>query len=163
MDMTNSTSLPFFEDTRTWQLSDTSYHGDEVPYQVLPPELAATTTFDLYDTAMFPYPIATKRLPMWEISNKIFFYVVIILVALLGNGLVVATVLVNLRMRTTTNFYIVNLAVSDLMVTLSCTWVHLVDDLTEGWVLGAFFCKFNSFVQGRRQLILKFMFIIVIE
>jgi len=30
------------------------------------------------------------------------------------------------RLRTPTNVYIVSLAVSDLMVTLSCTWVHLV-------------------------------------
>ena len=28
-------------------------------------------------------------------------------------------------------------------------WVHLVDDLTEGWVLGAFFCVFNTFAQGQ--------------
>ena len=34
------------------------------------------------------------------------------------------------------------------MVTVSCSWVHLVHDLTEGWVLGAFFCRVNSFTQG---------------
>ena len=105
---------------------------------------------DLLDVSNFTYPPELlKKVPVWEMIVKIFFNVLMILVALLGNMAVVLTVWRNKRMWTTTNFYIVNLAVSDLMVTLSCTWVHLVDDLTEGWVLGAFFCKFNSFAQGK--------------
>jgi hypothetical protein len=51
-------------------------------------------------------------------------------------------------MRTTTNYYIVNLAVADLLVTVCCMWVTLIDDVTEGWVLGAFFCRINTFMQG---------------
>ena len=51
-----------------------------------------------------------------------------------------------------TNFFIVNLAVCDLMVTSLCTWVHLVGDFTHDWLLGAFFCKFNGFVQGKSIL-----------
>ncbi|KAL5018154.1 hypothetical protein ScPMuIL_003876, partial [Solemya velum] len=50
-------------------------------------------------------------------------------------------------MQTVTNYYIVNLAIADLMVTVSCSWVSLVDDITEGWVLGDFFCKLNTFTQ----------------
>ncbi|KAL5019369.1 hypothetical protein ScPMuIL_005091 [Solemya velum] len=34
-----------------------------------------------------------------------------------------------------------------MLITIFCSWVHLVDDLTEGWVLGAFLCKFDSFAQ----------------
>ncbi|ELU17570.1 hypothetical protein CAPTEDRAFT_62906, partial [Capitella teleta] len=85
--------------------------------------------------------------PVWEAGVKIASYMVIIVMALIGNLLVLVTVARTRRLHTTTNFYIVNLAVSDLLVTLMCTWVHLVDDLTEGWVLGAFFCKFNTFAQ----------------
>ena len=79
---------------------------------------------------------------------KISVYCVIIVVSLVGNGLVACVVWRNKKMQTPTNFYIVNLAVSDLMVTCFCSWVHLVDSLSEGWVLGAFFCKVNSFSQG---------------
>ena len=97
----------------------------------------------------FPYLGELKHVPAWEAGIKIAGYAVIIVVALLGNLLVLVTVARTRRLHTTTNFYIVNLAVSDLLVTLMCTWVHLVDDLTEGWVLGAFFCKFNTFAQGK--------------
>ena len=103
---------------------------------------------DSWNTSIIPYPpIPTK--PTWEILLKSLFSAIIIIAAILGNTLVIYIVWRNKRMRTTTNYFLVNLAVSDLMVTLSCTWVHLVDDLTEGWVLGAFFCKFNSFAQGK--------------
>ncbi len=106
----------------------------------------------LYDeTRYLNYPGIFKETPMWEIVVKATFYVIIILVALLGNLAVVATIWKKQRLHTTTNYYLVNLAVSDLMVTLSCTWVHLVDDLTENWVLGAFFCRINSFVQSKQQ------------
>ncbi|KAK3089722.1 hypothetical protein FSP39_005898 [Pinctada imbricata] len=54
-------------------------------------------------------------------------------------------------MQTTTNYFIVNLAVCDIFVTVSCAWVRLVDNLTEGWVLGSFFCKFNSFAQVEKN------------
>lgn len=75
-------------------------------------------------------------------------YGVVILLSLIGNVAVLFVVARNKRMHTPTNYFIVNLAISDIMVTSSCTWVHLVDNLTEGWVLGAFFCKINSFAQG---------------
>ena len=102
-----------------------------------------------FDTSKIPYMGNLDSPPPWEVVVKAFFYSIIILMSLVGNSLVVYIVWKNRTMRTTTNFFIVNLAVSDLMVTCSCTWVHLVDDLTEGWVLGAFFCKFNSFAQGK--------------
>ncbi|ELT92554.1 hypothetical protein CAPTEDRAFT_73422, partial [Capitella teleta] len=82
-----------------------------------------------------------------EIGLKVTTYAVVMLAALLGNSLVIFIVFRNQRMRTTTNFYLVNLAVADLLVTLMCSWVHLVDSLTENWVLGAFFCRANSFAQ----------------
>jgi neuropeptide FF receptor 2 len=75
-------------------------------------------------------------------------YGLIILLALIGNAVVILVVARNKRMHTPTNYFIVNLAVSDILVTSMCTWVHLVHDVTEGWVLGAFFCKINSFAQG---------------
>ena len=108
--------------------------------------------FDEDDTSHIPYPGEFISLPVWELSMKIAFSSLITLLALVGNTIVIAIVWKNKNMHTPTNYYIVNLAVSDLMVTLSCTWVHLVDNVTEGWVLGAFFCKFNSFAQGKTRI-----------
>ncbi|XP_064618293.1 substance-P receptor-like [Liolophura sinensis] len=106
-----------------------------------------TVEFMEYDLRSVPYPRPRHSLPWWEITLKVFFYVVIILIALIGNVMVIVVVIRDKRMRTTTNFYIVNLATSDLLVILSCAWVHLVNSLSDNWVLGAFFCKVNSFAQ----------------
>ena len=100
-------------------------------------------------THLIPYPGHIQSKPVWEIVVKCLAYSIVILLALLGNMLVVIVVAQNKRMRNNTYYFLVNLAVSDIMVTSSCTWVHLVDDLTENWLLGAFFCKFNSFAQGK--------------
>ena len=103
--------------------------------------------YDL-DTRYFAYPGEFRDIPAWEKLLKILFYSLSILIALTGNIVVICVVWREKKLHSATYYYIVNLAVSDLLVTLSCSWVHLVDDLTEGWVLGAFFCRFNSFAQG---------------
>ena len=102
------------------------------------------------DLSNIRYPGNFTTMPLWELSLKIAFSALISVMALVGNIIVIIIVFKNKRMHTPTNYYIVNLAISDVMVTLSCTWVHLVDNITEGWVLGAFFCPFNSFAQGKK-------------
>ena len=106
---------------------------------------------DVMDPRLHNYPGEFRNIPDWEKLTKIVFYAIIILIALAGNIVVICVIWREKKLHSTTYYYIVNLAVSDLLVTLSCTWVHLVDDLTEGWVLGAFFCKLNSFAQGKSQ------------
>ena len=98
----------------------------------------------------FPYPTEfIKQKPLLEIIVKCIAYIVIISVALPGNLLVITAIARSKRLQASTNnLYILNLAVCDLLVTLMCMWVHLVDDVTDGWQLGAFFCRFNSFSQG---------------
>lgn len=111
------------------------------------------TTLFILDPRQHPYPKPFRQVPVWEASIKIFVYSLMILLSVIGNILIILVVAKNKRMRTTTNFYIVNLAASDLLVTLSCTWVNLVNDLAEGWILGSFFCKVNSFAQGKAFLL----------
>src|SRR6218665_132874 len=102
------------------------------------------------NTRLIPYPGLLRTAPWWEVAFKVLCYMVLVVVALCGNGMVVRTVYRNKgRMRTTTYYYLVNLAACDIVITVFCTWVHLVSDLNEGWVLGALFCKFSSFIQGK--------------
>lgn len=103
---------------------------------------------DLPDFSFIPYGGVIKEVPLWEIIVKSLIYGIITIFSLIGNILIIVIVMKNKNMKTVTNYYIVNLAVADLMVTLTCTWVTLVDDLTEGWILGAFFCKLNTFTKG---------------
>ncbi|XP_034314832.2 substance-P receptor isoform X1 [Magallana gigas] len=95
----------------------------------------------------FPYGGVIKEVPVWEMVVKSVIYGIITISSLFGNVLIIVIVMKNKTMKTVTNYYIVNLAVADLMVTLTCTWVTLVDNLTEGWILGAFFCKLNTFTK----------------
>ncbi|XP_063445832.1 tachykinin-like peptides receptor 99D [Mytilus trossulus] len=99
------------------------------------------------DYSDYPYMGELKQVPEWEVILKSLLFAVIIYFSLVGNFLIIVVVLRNRSMRTTTNYYIVNLAVADLLVTVCCMWVSLVDDVSEGWVLGAFFCKINTFTQ----------------
>ncbi|XP_041364201.1 QRFP-like peptide receptor [Gigantopelta aegis] len=104
-------------------------------------------TLITYDFSHILYPGSYKHVALWEVVIKVITYIPIIVLALVGNFFVILVVAKNKRMRTTTNYYIVNLAIADLLVVVSCSWVHLLTDLTEGWILGAFFCRFNTFAQ----------------
>lgn len=59
-------------------------------------------------------------------------YVLIFLLCMVGNALVCFTVLRNRHMRTVTNMFILNLAVSDLLVGIFCMPTTLVDNLITG-------------------------------
>lgn len=105
---------------------------------------------DSLDYKNIPYFGVIKKLPLYEIVLKSYVYAMIIFFSLVGNALIIVVVLRHKQMRTTTNYYIVNLAVADILVTVFCTWVHLVNNLNNNnWVLGGFFCKFNTFSQGK--------------
>ena len=96
----------------------------------------------------FP-PHVRKVMTSTEAAGKISLTSLVMSLALLGNCLVVVTVWRCRRLRTPTNVYIVSLAVSDLMVTLSCTWVHLVAPECTG-VTGITHCTwFTQLHPGR--------------
>ncbi|KAH6922633.1 hypothetical protein HPB50_017442 [Hyalomma asiaticum] len=65
-----------------------------------------------------------------------------------GNLLVIGVVIMNRRMRTTTNFFLTNLAVADLCVAMFCVYQNLFFYLTPQWVLGDFLCRMYFFVHG---------------
>lgn len=124
-----------------------------------PQKMDEDPSFDEYenltlDYANIPYLGEIKETPLVEIVLKSYLYIMVIFFSLIGNTLIIIVVLRHKQMRTTTNYYIVNLAVADILVTLFCTWVHLVNNLNnDNWVLGRFFCKFNTFSQGKSYVV----------
>lgn len=66
---------------------------------------------------------------------------VVFVLGLVGNALVCLAVYRNHSMRTVTNYFIVNLAVADLLVILICLPPTVVWDVTETWFLGLRLCK----------------------
>ncbi|XP_010289098.1 PREDICTED: probable G-protein coupled receptor 83, partial [Phaethon lepturus] len=74
-------------------------------------------------------------------------YSVIIVMSLFGNVLVCHVVLKNKRMHSATSLFIVNLAVSDIMITLLNTPFTLVRFVNSTWVFGKAMCHISRFVQ----------------
>ncbi|XP_043087050.1 neuropeptide FF receptor 1-like [Puntigrus tetrazona] len=75
-------------------------------------------------------------------------YVLIFSLCMLGNILVCFIVLKNRQMRTVTNIFILNLAISDLLVGILCLPITLVDNLITGWPFDVVVCKMSGLVQG---------------
>nr|AGE11606.1 SIFamide receptor [Ixodes scapularis] len=75
-------------------------------------------------------------------------YSVVFVMGLLGNSFVVAVVARSPRMRTVTNYFIVNLAMADILVVVFCIPATLVSNIFVPWVLGWFMCKTMSYLQG---------------
>ena len=73
---------------------------------------------------------------------KILFYCVILLCSSVGNSLVIYIVAGNSRMRTPSNYLILNLAVCDLITPLlSITFDFVLEEHNYEWIYGAFMCK----------------------
>ncbi|XP_023679042.2 neuropeptide FF receptor 1-like isoform X1 [Paramormyrops kingsleyae] len=81
-------------------------------------------------------------------ASFIMAYLFIFLLCMVGNGLVCLIVLRNRCMRTVTNLFIFNLAISDLLVGVFCIPTTLVDNLITGWPFSNAVCKLSGLVQG---------------
>nr|XP_015800024.2 orexin receptor type 2 isoform X1 [Nothobranchius furzeri] len=74
-------------------------------------------------------------------------YIVVFFVSLIGNSLVCFAVWKNRHMRTVTNYFIVNLSLADVLVTIICLPASLVVDITETWFFGDTLCKIVPYLQ----------------
>lgn len=81
-------------------------------------------------------------------------YSIVFVIALLGNGLVCFVVQTSPRMKTVTNYFIVNLAVGDILMTLFCVPFSFVSMLVlRYWPFGAVMCKVVNFSQAVSVLV----------
>ncbi|KIH43243.1 hypothetical protein ANCDUO_26756, partial [Ancylostoma duodenale] len=68
--------------------------------------------------------------------------------SLIGNSLVIFTILSKThRTRSITNFYLLNLAVADLLRSVVCMPLTLLSELTKCWLLGPMMCKAVAYLQ----------------
>ncbi|XP_063377184.1 RYamide receptor-like [Cydia fagiglandana] len=84
----------------------------------------------------------------------LFMYSAVFVVALVGNGLVCFVVQTSPRMKTVTNYFIVNLAVGDILMTLFCVPFSFVSMLVlRYWPFGAVMCKVVNYSQAVSVLV----------
>nr|AAK58514.1 G-protein-coupled receptor 74 [Mus musculus] len=75
-------------------------------------------------------------------------YLLIFVLCMVGNTVVCFIVIRNRHMHTVTNFLILNLAISDLLVGIFCMPITLLDNIIAGWPFGSSMCKISGLVQG---------------
>ncbi|KAH9373653.1 hypothetical protein HPB48_011401 [Haemaphysalis longicornis] len=84
-----------------------------------------------------------------DLILRIGLYSVIFVFAVVGNVLVLVTLVQNKRMRTVTNVFLVNLAVSDLLLGVFCMPFTLIGSVLRNFVFGELMCKFIPYLQGK--------------
>lgn len=77
------------------------------------------------------------------------FYMIILMLSIIGNLLVITTLVQNRRMRTITNVFLLNLAFSDILVGVLCVPFTLVGTILRDFIFGELLCKLIPFFQGR--------------
>ncbi|BFZ24095.1 hypothetical protein BsWGS_27133 [Bradybaena similaris] len=87
-------------------------------------------------------------LPRLSAEIQIAFYTIIFILAFVGNLLIIITLIQNKRMRTVTNVYLLNLAVSDLLLAVVCMPFTLVPVLLMDFIFGKFMCIFIRYLQA---------------
>ncbi|XP_058819044.1 octopamine receptor 2-like [Topomyia yanbarensis] len=75
-------------------------------------------------------------------------YAVIFLLSVVGNLLVILTLAQNKRMRTVTNVYLLNLAISDLLLGVFCMPFTLVGQVLRKFIFGGIMCKLIPYFQA---------------
>ncbi|XP_034829950.1 tachykinin-like peptides receptor 99D isoform X1 [Maniola hyperantus] len=108
-----------------------------------------------YDEASNKYVNTTRNitevyqsfiLPWWRQVLWTALFAGMVVVATVGNLVVIWIVLANKRMRSVTNYFLVNLSVADAMVSTLNVTFNFTYMLYSDWPFGHFYCKFCQFI-----------------
>ncbi|KAF4108419.1 hypothetical protein G5714_011178 [Onychostoma macrolepis] len=110
--------------------------------KMTPNHYAANLTSD--NCTLLPYYIHSAGITVSYILS----YLLVLLLCVVGNGLVCLVVIKNRHMRSVTNLFILNLAISDLLVGIFCVPATLIDSLISGWPFSQITCTLSNMIQG---------------
>lgn len=94
-----------------------------------------------------PLVFQSPPLPLADILT-IPMYALIFILAVVGNLLVIMTLIQNKRMRTVTNVFLLNLSVSDLLVAVFCMPFTIIPIMLRNFIFGEFICISIRYLQG---------------
>lgn len=107
-----------------------------------------STFYNIYSgdgTGRLPKPVIIE----WNsVKLLLTLYSIIFLLATIGNSLVILTLVQNKRMRTITNVFLLNLAISDLFLGVFCMPFTLVGSILRNFIFGEIMCKLLPYLQG---------------
>ena len=77
------------------------------------------------------------------------FYSLIFILSVVGNLLVIITLIQNKRMRTVTNVFLLNLSISDLLLAVFCMPFTIVPIMLKNFIFGATMCILIRYMQSK--------------
>ncbi|XP_040003170.1 tachykinin receptor 3a [Xiphias gladius] len=83
--------------------------------------------------------------PPWRVALWSIAYSSVLAVAVFGNLIVIWIILAHKRMRTVTNYFLLNLAFSDLSMAAFNTLINFIYAAHGEWYFGKAYCKFHNF------------------
>lgn len=83
------------------------------------------------------------------IDARLPLYCIIFILSILGNSLVIHTLVQNRRMRTVTNVFLLNLSLSDLLLSVLCMPFTLIPTLMQNFIFGKHMCIIVRYLQGK--------------
>ncbi|XP_050312828.1 tachykinin-like peptides receptor 99D isoform X2 [Anthonomus grandis grandis] len=106
-----------------------------------------------HNSTLFPYDRNSTLeernqfiLPIWRQVLWSILYAGMVIVATGGNLIVIWIVLAHKRMRTVTNYFLLNLSVADTMVSTLNVTFNYVYMLYSHWPFGELYCKISQFI-----------------
>ncbi|XP_032060023.1 substance-P receptor [Aythya fuligula] len=83
--------------------------------------------------------------PLWQVALWAVAYALIVVVSVVGNVVVMWIILAHKRMRTVTNYFLVNLAFAEASMSAFNTVVNFTYAIHNEWYYGLLYCKFHNF------------------
>lgn len=83
--------------------------------------------------------------PGWQVALWSAAYALVVLVSVVGNLVVIWIVLAHRRMRTVTNYFLVNLAFAEAAMAAFNTLVNFTYAVHNVWYYGLAYCRFQNF------------------
>lgn len=88
----------------------------------------------------------TFELPAWQQLSFIMCFSLIVLAGAIGNAIVIWIVLAHQRMRSVTNYFLVNLSVADMTTSMFNVIFNAVFMMHSHWPFGETYCKVTNFI-----------------
>ncbi|KAM4602146.1 cholecystokinin receptor-like [Polymixia lowei] len=112
----------------------------------------ANTSLDAFNSTtcgnVSVVPRSASTRPKEMDSVRILLYSFIFLLSVFGNLLIIVVLMLNKRMRTVTNSFLLSLAVSDLMMAVFCMPFTLIPNILEDFIFGGAMCKIVTYFMG---------------
>ena len=112
-----------------------------------PDDVSCNSTSGNTSSMTSPACDATQYALSWQFQLiYVIAFVFIVAVATGGNAIVIWVVVAHKRMRTVINYFLLNLAVADALISVLNTLFNFVYMINNNWPFGRGYCRFAQFI-----------------